>query len=305
MISKPLTAILVLALILSASLTVGPLYFVSSQGQTTTEPAELSLSETEASPGSAVELEGTDFGADSSASIYFMSAEPVDLIEGSAFILQGLNASQSATIEGGGGATAFFDTGGTDLHTLGDLLQSTINQGGNNTTNTTAGISGHNLLVVLEDGTPVNGTTSLDCEDVNIAQGRINGTIGTFGANPGIYDECSISITDDDTTNTGEIDELIISSDSEEDFANSLVTSATADEEGTFESSVTVPNVEAGEYAILAVADDRRRIAITSLSVIVAKPVDEPGVKIATDTNATEGAIQNEPITPPAGEEED
>src|SRR5918992_46623 len=303
MISKPLTAILVLALLLSASATVGPLYFVSSQGQTTTEPAELSLSETEASPGSAVELEGTDFGADSSASIYFMSAEPVDLIEGSAFILQGLNASQSATIEGGGGATAFFDTGGTDLHTLGDLLQSTINQGGNNTTNTTAGISGHNLLVVLEDGTPVNGTMSLDCEDVNIAQGRINGTIGTFGASPGIYDECSISITDDDTTNTGEIDELIISSDSEEDFANSLVTSATADEEGTFESSVTVPNVEAGEYAILAVADDRR-IAISTLSVTVAELVDEPVANTTTTANATDGAILNETITPAPEEEE-
>src|ERR671917_454662 len=303
MISKPLTAILVLALLLSASATVGPLYFVSSQGQTTTEPAELSLSETEASPGSAVELEGTDFGADSSASIYFMSAEPVDLIEGSAFILQGLNESQSATIEGGGGATAFFDTGGTDLHTLGDLLQSTINQGGNNTTNTTAGISGHNLLVVLEDGTPVNGTMSLDCEDVNIAQGRINGTIGTFGASPGIYDECSISITDDDTTNTGEIDELIISSDSEEDFANSLVTSATADEEGTFESSVTVPNVEAGEYAILAVADDRR-IAISTLSVTVAELVDEPVANTTTTANATDGAILNETITPAPEEEE-
>ena len=303
MISKPLTAILVLALILSASATVGPLYFVSSQGQTTTEPAELSLSESEASPGSAVELEGTDFGAGSSASIYFLSAEPVDLIEGSAFILQGLNASQSATIEGGGGATAFFDTGGTDLHTLGDLLQSTTNQGGNNTTNTAAGVSGHNLLVVLEDGTPVNGTMSLDCEDVNIAQGRINGTIGTFGASPGIYDECSISITDDDTTNTGEIDELIISSDSEEDFANSLVTSATADEEGTFESSVTVPNVEAGEYAILAVADDRR-IAISTLSVTVAEPVDEPVVNTTTTANATEGAILNETITPAPEEEE-
>ena len=304
MISKPLTAILVLALLLSASGTVGPLYFVSSQGQTTTEPAELSLSETEASPGSAVELEGTDFGADSSASIYFMSAEAVDLIEGSAFILQGLNASQSATIEGGGGATAFFDTGGTDLHTLGDLLQSTTNQGGGiNTTNTAAGVSGHNLLVVLEDGTPVNGTMNLDCEDVNIAQGRINGTIGTFGASPGIYDECSISITYDDTTNTGEIDELIISSDSEEDFANSLVTSATADEEGTFESSVTVPNVEAGEYAILAVADDRR-IAISTLSVTVAEPVDEPVVNTTTTANATEGAILNETITPAPEEEE-
>ena len=304
MMSKPLTAILVVALLLSASGTVGQLYFVSSQGQTPTEPAELILSEGEASPGLAVEIEGTDFGADSSVSIYFMSAEPVDLTEGSAFILQGINANQSATIEPGGAST-FFNTNGTALHTLGNLLQSTINQGGNNTTtSTTVGISGQNLLVVLEDGTPVNGTMSLDCEDVNIAQGRINGTIGTFGASPGIYEECSISITGDDTTNAGEIDELIISSDSEEDFANSLVTSATADEEGTFESSVTVPNVEGGEYAILAVADDGR-MAISALSVIVAEPADEPVVNATTTANATEGGILNETLTPAPEEEEE
>jgi PKD repeat protein len=298
--SKTFTAILVVALLVSSSGTVGPLYFVSSQGQTTTEPAEIVLSESEASPGVAIELEGTDFGPDSSVSIYFMSAAPVDLTEGSAFILQGIDANQNATI-GPGSPSTFFDTDGTALHTLGDLLQSAINQGNNNTS-TTAGISGHNLLVVLEDGTPVNGTISLDCEDVNIAQGRINGTIGTFGATPGIYDECSISITDDDTTNTGEIDELIISSDSEEDFENSLVTSATADDEGTFESSVTVPNVEAGEYAFLAVADDRR-IAISTLSVAVAEPVDEPVVNTTTTANATEGAILNETIIPSPEEE--
>jgi PKD repeat protein len=304
MMSKPLTAILVVALLLSASGTVGQLYFVSSQGQTPTEPAELILSESEASPGLVVDIEGTDFGADSSVSIYFMSAEPVDLTEGSALILQGINTNQRSTIEPGGAST-FFNTNGTALHTLGNLLQSTINQGGgNNITNTTSGISGQNLLVVLEDGTPVNGTMSLDCEDVNIAQGRINGTIGTFGASPGIYEECSISITDDDTTNAGEIDELIISSDSEEDFANSLVTSTTADEEGTFEPSVTVPNVEGGEYAILAVADDGR-MAISTLSVIFAEPAEEPVVNSTTTANATEGGILNETLTPAPEEEEE
>ena len=75
--SKIFTAILVVALLVSASGTVGPLYFVSSQGQTTIEPAEIVLSESEASPGVAIELEGTDFGPDSSVSIYFMSAAPV------------------------------------------------------------------------------------------------------------------------------------------------------------------------------------------------------------------------------------
>jgi len=301
---KPLTAILVVALLLSASGTVGQLYFVSSQGQTPTEPAELILSESEASPGLVVDIEGTDFGADSSVSIYFLSAESVDLTEGSALILQGINTNQSSTIEPGGAST-FFNTNGTALHTLGNLIQSTLNQGGaNNTTNTTSSISGQNLLVVLEDGTPVNGTMSLDCEDVNIAQGRINGTIGTFGASPGIYEECSISITDDDTTNAGEIDELIISSDSEEDFANSIVTSATADEEGTFEPSITVPNVEGGEYAILAVADDGR-MAISTLSVIVAEPAEEPVVDATTTANATDGGILNETLTPAPEEEEE
>ncbi|MDW0121743.1 MAG: PKD domain-containing protein, partial [Nitrososphaeraceae archaeon] len=153
-----------------------------------------------------------------------------------------------------------------------------------------------NLLVALEDGGLVNGTMSLECEGEIIAQGRINGTIGTFGANPGTYNECTISISDGDITDTGEIDELIVVSDSEEDYVNSLVTSETANEEGTFVSSVTVPNVEGGEYAILAVADDART-AVSALSVTVAETVTEPAA------NATEDIV-NETITQVPGEEE-
>jgi PKD repeat protein len=137
---------------------------------------------------------------------------------------------------------------------------------------------------------------SLECEGEIIAQGRINGTIGTFGANPGTYNECTISISDGDITDTGEIDELMVVSDSEEDYVNSLVTSETANEEGTFVSSVTVPNVEGGEYAILAVADDART-AVSALSVTVAETVTEPAA------NATEDIV-NETITQVPGEEE-
>src|ERR687896_1030154 len=245
MMAKPITAILAVALLLSASGTVGSFYFVSSQGQTTIEPAELTLSESEASPGSVIEVEGINFGANSQISIYFMSAEEADLTDGSAFVLQGIDANQSTTTEPEGTST-FFDADGDALHTLGDLLDTTS-------------ISEHNLLVVLEEGAPVNGTMSLECEDVNIAQGRINGIIGTFGANPGTYNECSISISeDDDITDAGEIEELVVVSDAQEDYENSLLTSETANEEGSFESSVTVPNVEGGEYAILADADDTR-----------------------------------------------
>jgi PKD repeat protein len=295
MMAKPITAILAVALLLSSLGTVGSFYFVSSQGQTTTEPPELTLSETEASPGSVIEVEGINFGANSQVSIYFMSAEEADLTDGSAFVLQGIDANQSTTTEPEGTNT-FFDADGDALHTLGDLLELSTDQGGNDTTGTTTSISEHNLLVVLEEGAPVNGTMSLECEDVNIAQGRINGTVGTFGVSPGTYNECSISISDTDITDTGEIEELVVVSDSEEDYENSLVISETANEEGTFESSVTVPNVEEGEYAILAVADDRRT-AVSALSVTVAETVTEPAA------NATEG-IMNETIIPAPEEEE-
>src|SRR5919112_3689982 len=295
MMAKPITAILAVALLLSSLGTSGSFYFVSSQGQTTTEPPELTLSETEASPGSVIEVEGINFGANSQVSIYFMSAEEADLTDGSAFVLQGIDANQSTTTEPEGTNT-FFDADGDALHTLGDLLELSTDQGSNDTTGTTTSISEHNLLVVLEEGVPVNGTMSLECEDVNIAQGRINGTVGTFGVSPGTYNECSISISDADITDTGEIEELVVVSDSEEDYENSLVISETANEEGTFESSVTVPNVEEGEYAILAVADDRRT-AVSALSVTVAETVTEPAA------NATEG-IMNETIIPAPDEEE-
>jgi len=314
MITKPITAILAAALLVSTSGTVSSFYLVSSQGQTTTtEPAELTLSESEASPGSIVEVEGSDFGANSQVSIYFMSSEEVDLTDGSAFILQGIDANQSTTTAPEG-TSIFFDVDNTALHTLGDLLELSTAQVGNATTTTTAtnatttatnatttatnatSISERNLLVVLEDGGLVNGTMSLECEGEIFAQGRINGTIGTFGANPGTYNECTISISDGDITDTGEFDELIVVSDSEEDYVNSLVTSETANEEGTFVSSVTVPNVEGGEYAILAVADDART-AVSALSVTVAETVTEPAA------NATEDIV-NETITQVPGEEE-
>src|ERR671917_2260537 len=97
MMAKPITAILAVVLLLGASGTVGSFYFVSSQGQTTIEPAELTLSEGEASPGSVIEVEGINFVANSQVSIYFMSSEEADLTDGSAFVLQEINANQSTT----------------------------------------------------------------------------------------------------------------------------------------------------------------------------------------------------------------
>ncbi|MFL6512387.1 MAG: hypothetical protein ACJ70X_05510 [Nitrososphaera sp.] len=307
MTSKPVIAILAVVLIISSSGTVGSFYFVSSQGQTTAEPPEIILSgDEDASPGSVVGLEGTNFGADSPVSIYFMSAEPVDLDDGTAFILQGVDLNQNTTAGLKGNNNTFFDTAGDTVNTLGRLLESSTDQGDNDTTGTAittnmSSISDRNLLIVLQDVPPVNGTMSLECGDVNITQGRINGTIGAFRASPGTYNECLISISDGDITNTGEIDELTIASDSVEDLENSLVTSEATNQEGTFESSVTVPDVEEGGYAILAVADDGR-MAISELSVVVPESVTEPSVN-ASSSNATEGIVNE--TTPSAPEEEE
>src|SRR5215210_979288 len=301
MLAKPITAILTLALLFSASGTVGPFYFVSSQAQITTEPAELSLSESEASPGSVVEVEGGNFGANSQVSIYFMLAEQVDLTDGSAFVLQGIGSNQSTTTEPEGNDTFI----GIDdaLPTLEDLLELRTNQGGNDTTiiSNTTNISAQNLLVALEEGGPINSTMSLECEDGTIAEGYMNGTIGTFAVTPGTYNGCSISISDGNIINTGEIDDLIIAS--EDHYRNSLVTSETADEEGTFDSSVTVPDVEEGEYAILAIADDTRAAA-SELSLTVAESVTEPAVNATSAVNATEDNIVNETVTQSPEEEE-
>ena len=308
MTSKPVIAILAVVLIISSSGTVGSFYFVSSQGQTTTEPAEIILSgDEDASPGSVVGLEGTNFGADSPVSIYFMSAEPVDLDDGTAFILQGVDLNQNTTAGLEGNNNTFFDTAGDTVNTLGRLLESSTDQGDNDTTGTAittnmSSISDRNLLVVLQDAPPVNGTMSLECGDVNVTQGRINGTIGAFRASPGTYNECLISISDGDITNTGEIDELTIASDSVEDLENSLVTSEATNEEGTFQSSVTVPNVEEGGYAILAVADDGT-MAISELSVTVPESIAQPAVN-ASSSNATQEGIMNETI-PSVSEEEE
>src|ERR687885_2582809 len=125
MIARPITAILAATLLLCASATFESFYFISSQGQTTTEPAELSLSESESSPGSEIEVEGINFGANSQVSIYFMSAEEVDLTDGSAFVLQGIDSANQSTTTESQGTSTFFDADGQAPHILGDLLDTT------------------------------------------------------------------------------------------------------------------------------------------------------------------------------------
>ena len=65
-----------------------------------------------------------------------MSSEEVDLTDGSAFIIQGIDANQSTTTAPEG-TSIFFDVDNTALHTLGELLELSTAQVGNATTTTT------------------------------------------------------------------------------------------------------------------------------------------------------------------------
>jgi PKD repeat protein len=302
MIAKPIAAILAAAILVSASGTVGSFYFVGAQDQdqVTTGQAEITLSNIEASPGSVVDVNGSNFGADSQVSIYFMSAKQANFANGSAFVLQGISANQSTTADQEGDGN-FFDEDEDALNALEVLLELSNTQGSNNTTTiNTPNTSEGNLLVALEGGgTPNNGTMSLECDDEILAEGGINGTIVTFAVPPGTYDGCSISISDGNITDTGEIGNLMVVSDSKEDYQNSAVTSVTADEQGAFEASIRVPNIEEGEYAILAVGDDRMA-SVSRLSVTSAQPATETE---ATFANATADII-NETITQTPEEEE-
>jgi hypothetical protein len=305
MITKPITAILAAALLVSTSGTIGSFYFVSSQGQITTG-SSLTLSENQASPGAMVEMVGSNFGANSQVLIYFMSSLHVDLINGTAFILQGIDENQSTTIEPEDDSIPL-DVDNGILNTLENLLGLRTDQVVNDTTtttaNTTLNIVSPNLLVALEESGPVdgNGTVSLECEDEIIAEGHINGTLGVLTVNPGTYNECSISISIDDIVDSGEIDNLVVVSDS--DYENSLVASVNADEDGTFESSVSVPDVEEGEYALLAISDDGRTAVSELLVTVVEEDVTEP--EDIPPTNVTEDITNETIIEAPEEEEED
>jgi hypothetical protein len=294
MIAKYLAAILAAAILFGAFGSVGSFYFTSAQGQDqiTTEQAEITLSDIEASPGSVVDVNGSNFVADSQVSIYFMSAKQANFSDGSAFVLQGISENQSTTADQEGDGN-FFDEDEDALDALEGVLELSNDQGSNNTSSiNTTNTSEGNLIIALEGGAPNSGTMNLECDNDILAEGGINGTIVTFALPPGTYDGCSISISNGNITDTGEIGNLMVVSDSKEDYRNSAATSVTTDEQGAFEASVRVPNIEEGEYAILAVGDGRLA-SVSGLSVNSAQPVTETEGAFANST----ANIINETIT--------
>jgi hypothetical protein len=275
MIAKPIVAILVAALV-AASGAIGSFYFAGAQEQAAVEKAEITVDE-EAQAGSEIEVGGSNFGANSDVSIYFMSAARADLTNGSAFILQEVSANETTAAEAEGGN--FFEDA---LNALSDLL------GLNSESDaTTTSASQGSLLVVLAE--LANGTMSLECGNEGIAESELNSTnLVSLAASSGTYEECSISIAGDNGTDTGEIGSLTVTLDPDEGYESGQIANATADDRGSFAQSVTLPQVEEGAYAILA-ASEEGTAAVSEISVTAQPAAEAPG-------NATEALNQTAPL---------
>jgi hypothetical protein len=222
----------------------------------------------------------------------FILCQQANFSNGSAFVLQGISANQNTTADQESDAN-FFDEDEDALDALEGVLELSNDQDSNNTSsiNTTNSSEG-NLIIALEGGASNRGTMSPECKYDILAEGGINGTIVTFALPPGTYDRCSISVSNGNITDTGEIGNLMVVSDSKEDYRNSAATSVTTDEQGAFEASLRVPNIEEGEYAILAVGDGRLA-SVSGLSVNSTQPVTETEDAFANST----ANIINETIT--------
>jgi hypothetical protein len=286
MTAKSLIAILVATLVVASG--TSPFYLAGAQEQAT-EQAEITLSSTEAQPGSEIQVNGSGFGSDAEVSIYIMSAAQANLTNGSAFILQEISNQSATSAEPESGN--FLDDA---LDALEDLL----------------GLSGDqdaaqgNLLVVLEEALE-NGTLGIECDEQELAEGDVVNGLVSLEAPPGSYDECVVSISDGDTTDIGEVGSLTIASDPDEGYEGSLAGSVTSDGQGLFAAPVAAPQAE-GEYAILAVEDDGAA-AVSELSVIVQPTAGEEALadNATGEQNVTDGAVNGTgvPLIMPAPED--
>jgi hypothetical protein len=163
MIAKPIVAVLLAALV-AASGAAGSFYLASAQEQAAVEQAEITVAD-EAQAGSEIDISGSNFGANSDVSIYFMSAAQAELGNGSALILQELPANETTAAEAGG--SNFFEDA---LNALSNLL----GLSGEESDTTTTSSSNGSLLVVLDE--LASGAMSLECDNESIAESELRGT---------------------------------------------------------------------------------------------------------------------------------
>lgn len=267
------TAIL-LAMLVAISGVAGSFYFAGAQEQAAVQQAQIEVDD-QAQTGSQVDVSGSNFEANSDVSIYFMPSVRVNMTNGSAFILQEIPANETASADAPGGGGFLGDA----FDTLENLL------GLGNSDDTATAPNEGSLLVVIDR--LANGTIGLECDDQSIAEGQLNNTnLANLAAESGTYNECAISISDGNTTDIGETASLTISPDANESYEGSLAASATADDQGSFEEQMTVPNVEDGQYAILAISSEGSA-AVSEIEIAAQQTID-PQITGGTEiTNQT------------------
>ena len=240
-----------LAAILAVSAVAGSFYLAGAQQ---TGQPELTLGSAQASASSVVDASGSNFAPNSEVSIYLMTAAEADLENGSATILQEI--ANTTTTESVGDEQT-----GSILDSAIDAIRNALgleDQDGGTAT------SSEGTLLIVFDGVN-SGSLTVECDDENVAEGNITSNLVVLEATAGSYDECSISVSDGNTiVDAGSIGSLGIAADS--DIEDSKIGSATADGQGAFEASLTIPEVDDGDYAVLAVGNDSAAIAELSVA---------------------------------------
>jgi hypothetical protein len=273
MITKNMIVIL-LAMAVAAYGAAGAFY-AGAQVQTAAQEAEITVNG-QARPGSEINVSGSDFAANSDVSIYVMSSTRADLSNASAFIMQETSANETST------TTATEPRSGGLLDDALNALENLLDMNGGNVTSSA---NQGSLLVALEQ--PASGTISLECNDEEIAEADLDDTnLASLAASSGTYNECSISISDGNTTEIGEIGDLTINPDPDASYESSEVATVTADAQGSFAQSVTVPEVDQGQYAILAVSAEGN-VAVSELAITLQPEAETTSPNVTSAVNET------------------
>jgi hypothetical protein len=322
-----------------------------AQKESENSAAKITISNDAVQAGSTVKVSGKNFDPGSQISIYFMSALQANFTSSgrNALILQQLatnnssNSGQQTTASASSAASAkaagsnsSSKTNSPSSDIIGDAfrtLQNMFHIGNNNDNNTTTNISGTNVngstpdlgavassnlkghMLVMLSNKVTNGTINIECNNDKIAQSIINKTrLVNLVAEPGIYSDCSIALTEQNSTYSGNVGNMtvIAAANSNIGYEDSKIGSAKANTQGSFAKSVTIPaTAKIGQYAVLTtegnISEDMNSSSVASVAAvakisIISKSttnsnITEPTMTTNTTTTAGQQGIINSTIT--------
>jgi hypothetical protein len=276
------------AVLVIASGVAGSFYFAGAQAQVQSDEREQQISLDIAGtiePGTTSTISGSRFDDNIEVSIYLMSAVPANMTDSSWVILQQSENQTSAEQEDASDGNLVNDA----LDALRGLLG--MQQGEVASEQNATG-----RLLIVPEGAIANGTVTIECDDQEVASGDIESDTAfmSLSAVAGSYSECNLTVSDGNgIVDSAELGALEISPDADEEYEDSIVASAQTDDDGSFSTSFSVSESSAGQYAILAVADDGRQTAVSNVFTIEA----------ATETNEQADSAGNDtadmPVTVP------